>query len=214
MPYQSLTLPTFPDRPFFYTSFVATVDGKAYVNKKDYWPIGSTIDYDTFTFLRGHADAIIDGKQTAIRFGKHTIDTIHREDFGKLRATLGKKGLPEYIVLTKHSDEALVHALTNSYGFAPTISGDSIQQIADSLHRKSMRHVFIDGGPHVIASFLKEKRIDEIFLTVAPRIFGNQEHVAMTMVEGILMDPREVNLELIAMEKVKNEVFLRYSVHH
>jgi len=214
MLYKNLVFPKVVDRPFFYTSFVATADGKAYVSKKGYWPIGSRIDYDTFTFLRAHADAIIDGKQTAIRFGKNTIDTIHSEDFGKLRETLGKKEPTAYIVLTKHQNEELANALKNSYGFVPTISGDSIEQIASSLHQKGMRHVFIDGGPHVIASFLKAHLLDEIFLTLAPRIFGNEKNAAITMVEGMLLEPDEIKLDLLSMEQVENEVFLRYRVRH
>lgn len=214
MPYQNLTLPTLPNRPFFYTSFAATVDGKVYVNKKDYWPIGSKVDYDTFTRLRAYADAIIDGKNTALRFGKHTIDTIHSQDFKKQRKKFGKAALPRYIVLTKHPDDTFNSALQKSYQFEPIIFGKNIKELVDFLQREGMQHVFIDGGPHVIASFLKEKLLDEIFLTIAPRIFGNQENLGISMVEGMLMDPNEVKLELISTEQVKNEVFLHYKVLH
>lgn len=213
MPYNNLTLPSLTDRPFFYTSFVQTVDGKAYVNKRGYWPIGSKVDYKTFTNLRAHADAIIDGKNTAIRFGKPTIDTLHSTEFKKLRKSLGKTEQIEYIVLTKKPDDLLRNVLKNSYGFKPTIFQEDILSLVEYFrHEKGKKNVFVDGGPHVIASFLREKLLDEIFLTIVPRIFGNQENLAITMTEGILLDPHEVTLKLISMEKVANEVFLHYKV--
>lgn len=212
MPYQNLTLPTTLNRPFFYTSFAVTVDGKVYINKKGYWPIGSRIDYDAFTSLRAHADAIIDGKNTAIRFGKPTIDTIHNDAFKKLREGLGKTKQMEYVVLTKHQDDALNKALENPYQFTPTIWKEDLEGLVAYLHKKGSTHVFVDGGPHVIASFLKEKLLDEIFLTIAPRIFGNEEKLGITMVEGILLEPNEVKLELLSMEQVENELFLHYKI--
>lgn len=210
MPYQNLTLPNLKDRPFFYTSFVATVDGKAYVNSKGYWPIGSRVDYDIFTSLRSRADAIIDGKNTAIRFGKPTIDTIHDEKFKSRRLSLGKTDQVEYIVLTKNPDDALNEALKNTHGFTPTIFKEGIESLIKYLNEKGRKRVFVDGGPHIIASFLREKLLDEIFLTIAPRIFGNRDNLAITMVEGLLLDPKEVNLELLSMEKVESEIYLHY----
>lgn len=219
MPYQNLTLPTTLNRPFFYTSFAATVDGKVYINKngppagrQGYWPIGSRIDYDTFTRLRAYSDAIIDGKQTAIRFGKNTIDTIHNEAFKKQRESIGKKGSARYIVLTKHPDDNLHSALKNSYNFEPIIFKEDLQKLVFYLEKEGLRHVFVDGGPHVIASLLREKLLDELFITIAPRIFGNEDNLAITMVEGILLEPNEVKLELVSMEQVENEVFLHYKI--
>lgn len=218
MPYQNLTLPTTLNRPFFYTSFAATVDGKVYIKKnlpagrQGYWPIGSRVDYDTFTNLRAYADAIIDGKNTAMRFAKHTIETIHSADFKKQRATLGKTTTPRYIVLTKHPDKELMTVLENPYGYEPVIFKEDITALVDFLQKQNLQYIFVDGGPHVIASLLRERLLDEIFVTIAPRIFGNEENLGITMVEGILLEPNEVKLELVSTEQVENEVFLHYKV--
>lgn len=212
MLYQNLSLPTNSSRPFLFSSFVATADGKTYVNKKDYWPIGSRTDYESFTRLRAHADAIIDGKQTAIRFAKNMIETLHSESFQQLRSSIGKKGIAQYVILTKHPDEELTTILKNPYSYIPIITGNDIQDVVADLYKNGAQHIFIDGGPHVLASFFKAHLIDELFLTIAPRIFGNRENAAITMVEGILLEPNEVTLELVLMERVENEVFLRYKI--
>lgn len=212
MPYQNLNLQKLTDRPFFYTSFAQTLDGKAYVNKKGYWPIASKTDYDVFTYLRSFADTIIDGKNTAIRFAKYTIDTIHSEPFKKLREKNGKTGAPEYLVLTKHPDENLTKVLENPYGYTPTIFQKETGELVEYLKQKNAKAVFVDGGPHVIASLLREKLLDEFFITIAPRIFGNTQNLAITMVEGLLLEPNEVKLELLSTETVENELYLRYKV--
>lgn len=220
MPYQNLNLPKPTGRPFFYTSFAQTLDGKAYIKKglpagrQGYWPIASKTDYDVFTYLRSFADVIIDGKNTAIRFAKYTIDTIHSPEFKKLRETNGKTGTPEYLILTKHPDVALTTALQNPYQYNATIFQKDISELVTYLTQKNAQYVFVDGGPHVIASLLRAKLLDEFFITIAPRIFGNQENLAITMVEGLLLEPNEVKLALLSTENFENELYLRYKVLH
>ena len=213
MLYKNLIFPKVVGRPFFYTSFVATVDGKVYVNKNGYWPIGSRTDYEAFTNLRAHADAIIDGKNTALRFAKNTIETVHSESFKKTRQEFGKINTPQYIIVTKHPDEALQAAIKNPYVFTPVILKD-IQDVISYLQKEQLQNIFVDGGPQLLGSFFENDLIDEVFLTISPRIFGNSENAAITMVEGKLFPPDKIKLEVISMERAENEVFLRYKVLH
>lgn len=213
MVYSALTFPQRKDSPFFYTSFVSTVDGKVWVERSGYWPIGSKTDYETFTYLRAHADAIIDGKNTALRFGKNTIETINSSSFREIRESLGKEEIPQYFVVTKHPDDALNSALQNSFGFKPVIFTEGIEELVQTLQKENLNHVFIDGGPKLLASFLDKNLIDEIFLTIFPRIFGNDGSTS-TMVEGILFPPNKISLKIISSEQVENEIFLRYKVIH
>lgn len=215
MVYAKLVFPTPIGRPFFYTSFVTTVDGKVWVNRPGYWPIGSKTDYDVFTFLRAHADAIIDGKNTALRFGKNTIQTINNASFLRLRKRLHREKAPSYVVVTQNPDEQLQKALTNPYGFKTIIWKKRIDELVTFLNKEGCSQVFIDGGPTLLASFLAQNLLDEIFLTIAPKIFGNEKGITVTMVEGKLFTASCVKrLELLSVKKRSNEVFLRYRVNH
>lgn len=218
MVYKDLRFKKSINRPFFYTSFVSTVDGKVQVNgvdKEGYWPIGSKTDYDIFTFLRAHADAIIDGKNTARRFGKNTIETINSRHFKKLRKNIGKTKEIEYIVATKNLDAELKNVLENPFGLQPTIFAGNIDKLVAYLNGKKLNTVFIDGGPNLLASFLEKDLIDEVFLTIAPKIFGNSKNAAITMVEGKLFSKENIKkLHLISVDKVENEVFLHYQLEH
>lgn len=213
MLYKNLRFVRPKHRPFFYTSFVATVDGKVWVNKPGYWPIGSRTDYETFTFLRAHADVIVDGKNTSLRFGKNTIDTINSSSFLKLRKRLGREKTPSYIVVTRHLDEQLQGVLVNPYGFETIVWKKSIEELVTFLKKKQCNHVFIDGGPTLLSSFLAQNLLDELFLTIAPKIVGGEREVSATLVEGKLFAPTEVkSLRLLSMQKKESEIFLRYQI--
>ncbi|MBI4079359.1 MAG: RibD family protein [Candidatus Levybacteria bacterium] len=209
MIYKNLSFEKPSNRPFFYSSFVATADGKVWVGKPGYWPIGSKTDFETFTYLRAHADAIIDGKGTAMQFGKNTIETVHSDSFKAIRKSLGKVGEIRYFVVTKHPDEALEKRLANPFNFSPEIFQGDINELVQQLKNEQLDYVFVDGGPHLLTSFLDHNLLDELFITIAPRIFGN-DGSAMTMVEGLLLDPKKVQMQLLSVEKAGNEVFLRY----
>ena len=233
-------------RPFFFTSFVSTIDGKIIVKKKGYWPIGSKNDYEYFTYLRAHADAIIDAKNTALMFGGQTIATINGAKFRKIRERLGKSGVPDYLVITSSPDEELAGVLQNSYDYKTTIltvenasvSQDiekvakikyvshmdsshshrttnkmrvSVPQIIQYCNDQGYEYVFIDGGPSLIAQFLESNSLDEVHLTIAPKIFGSEKDMTLTMTEGILFPKDKIPLfKLISFRQIEDEMFLRY----
>nr|AIA15084.1 RibD C-terminal domain protein [uncultured bacterium] len=233
--YNSLSFRKQKNRPHFYTSFVSTLDGKIFVKKPGYWPIGSATDYEVFTLLRAHADIIIDGKNTACAFGKHTIETIHSPSFRKLRKKLKKSEQVEYGVISSHPDEALVRAMQNTYDFKPLLltsdnvdalvyhnyfkaerifseTEDRLTSLVSFLHKSGYENVFIDGGPTLLASFVEKKILDAVFLTLAPKIFGSEGGTTLTLVEGKLFDPKETaHYTLIHSAVEGDEVFLHYT---
>lgn len=224
---------SFDNRPFFYTSFVSSLDGKIQVDRPGYWPIGSSNDLDHFIYLRSKADVILAGRNTAVSFGQKTIERIH-EGFSELRVKEGKTGSVEYAVLSNHPDQTLGNALKNPYGYKPFLITDNNvareqfnsafrvetipshgkidpHAIASLLFKKGLRDVFIDGGPKILIPFLQAGLIDEIFLTIAPKIIGDRENSSLTMVEGYLFPPDELpSWRLLSSQKVGDEVFLRY----
>lgn len=73
--------------------------------------------------------------------------------------------------------------------------------------------MLIEGGPTILASFLKEGLIDEIFLTIAPKIFGSKYPSTLTMVEGYLFPKQSIKkLKLLSVKPIGNEIYLRYQI--
>ncbi|MEK7076856.1 MAG: dihydrofolate reductase family protein, partial [Patescibacteria group bacterium] len=86
-----------------------------------------------------------------------------------------------------------------------------IGQFASLLYARGARHVLVEGGPTLFASFLEARLIDEVFLTLAPKIFGNRGGEALTMAEGFLFPPDEVSKwKLLSVRQEGDELFLRY----
>jgi riboflavin-specific deaminase-like protein len=230
---EPLFFPEMKERPFFYASYVQTIDGKIFVNRPGYWPIGSRSDYHYFTFLRAHADVILEGKNTALRFGKYTLDTIHSEQFLSMRDQLGKKNPVRYMIATSSPDTALRTVLQNKHSYRPIILTDkpldeSWKEVADEViiqkdsdgiriesltsyfYEQNLKSIFLDTGPTLFMSFLKRNLVDELFITVAPKFFGNSKDT-ITLGEGTLFGLDEIPLwKLENVKQIGDEVFLNY----
>ena len=192
MLYPNLKFRTPKNRPFFYTNFVQTLDGKVAVKGDGYWPIGSKTDHEVMVELRAHADALIHGKNLYKEFGNITAENLKKASFRSLRAKLGRNpDLPYY--QATHNLKKLVQELKN----------------------KGYKNVLIEGGPTLLGSFLKEGLLDEIFITIAPKIYGTKEGQTLTLVEGYLFPKNSTKkLRLNSVKPIKDELFLRYSVEN
>ena len=210
--YPNLKFPRVKNRPFFYTNFVQTVDGKVAVKKEGYWPIGSKLDYQVLTELRANSDCLIHGGVLGKQFGSITKNSLEKEEFKNIRVKLGKQPELPYYIVTK-SSPALRSHLEGVRTNGVTIYNGNLKQLVSELNKKGYKNVLVEGGPTLLGAFLKENLIDEIFLTISPKIFGTEEGKTLTLVEGYLFPKNSTkNLSLISFKKARNELFLRYKV--
>lgn len=76
----------------------------------------------------------------------------------------------------------------------------------ESLEKKGVKEAVLIGGGNLIRQFLKENLINEIYVTIAPYLFGKG-------IQGFGFDGIEKDLELINFENItKNEILLHYKV--
>ena len=176
------------NRPFFYTNFVQTLDGKVAVKSPGYWPIGSKKDYQVLLELRVKADALVHGKNLYKEFGNITAENLKKPSFIKLRRKFGKNPELPYYQATHN-----------------------LKKMVQDFLKLGYKRVLVEGGPALIGSFLKENFLDEIYLTIAPKIFGSDPKKTLTLVEGILFKPEKIkNFRLVSVKKVGDELFLKY----
>jgi dihydrofolate reductase len=80
---------------------------------------------------------------------------------------------------------------------------------AELVNEYSARYdqMLIVGGPHLATSFLRENLIDEIWLTIEPRIFGSGGNF-------VTDQNLDIRLQLKSLEKINNSgtLILKYSV--
>jgi dihydrofolate reductase len=63
------------------------------------------------------------------------------------------------------------------------------------------------GGAHIATSFLKEKLIDEVWLTIEPKIFGAGSNF-------VINESLDIDLKLLSFEKINEQgtLITKYSV--
>jgi dihydrofolate reductase len=73
--------------------------------------------------------------------------------------------------------------------------------------KEGYEQMLIVGGPHIATSFLKEQLIDELWLTIEPKIFGKGLNFAME-------EKLDIDLRLISYEKVNEQgtLITRYAL--
>ncbi len=234
MIYATITFPESGSRPYFYTNFVATIDGKVAVKDNPaYWPIGSSKDYETLLELRARADILIHGKTTALHhptFASLTLRkflslrTRARKNYPLIYLVLSNKPTKQLFALLASAPKAIeVMLVTNESARIPAGYSQKvnvirfgktkveIELLSRFLHERGIKRVLVEGGPTTLGSFLAAECLDEIFLTVAPKIFGTKKDITPTLVENYFPKPFAVKqFRLVSVKSVGDEVFLRY----
>jgi riboflavin biosynthesis pyrimidine reductase len=92
-------------------------------------------------------------------------------------------------------------------GIAPGAILDEVARIS------SGRRVLVEGGPHLVGSFYKQRLLDEQFLTLAPQIAGREAgDDRLGLVMGSTFAPRDpLWSALVDVRRGGNLLFLRYS---
>lgn len=233
--YSNLKLPVFSDRPFYYSNFVSTIDGKVQVleNTQEYWPLGSALDYQTLIELRTYADVIIHGKNTAIPHP--TMQSLSKAAFWEARKKVGKNGPITYVVISNNPTEELCEKLLSNHENVKTliitcekidiseklensteivrlgVEKVDLGLLSDFLFKRGNKHILVEGGPTLMGQFLKHDLVDEVFLTIAPKIVGNKNNT-LTMVENELLSPERVaEFRLLSNLTFGDEIYLRYA---
>ena len=75
---------------------------------------------------------------------------------------------PHIIIMTRHPKKYESLTIPGQVEF----TSESPVEIADRLKSNGYGQMLVVGGPHVATSFFKDQLIDELWLTLEPRIFG------------------------------------------
>ncbi len=107
------------------------------------------------------------------------------------------------IVMTGHPDQYKRFEITGQMEFTT----ETPVELSSRFRMKGHQQMLVVGGPHVATSFLKEQLIDELWLTIEPKIFGSGANFATDA-------ELDINLRLIQIEKVNDQgtLIIRYAV--
>lgn len=213
------------ERPFVAMNFAATVDGRATIDGVS-GPIGSDTDTAMLAGLRTRFDAVMIGAGTmrAERYGRPVPSQEKRER----RERLGLPHDPLMVIVSGRLDLPWDAPLFTEGGgrvLVFTASDAQPPETATSLRvvrhdervdvRAALRHLheergiralLCEGGPRLHAELQAQGLVDDLFLTIAPKMAGGE---SPRILEGEL--PTPVRMELAWLLEEEGELFARYT---
>ena len=213
-------------RPYVVLNMVATLDGKAALDGTTRG-LGGDTDRELFRHLRTQADAIMVGAGTvrAERYGPAVKDEA-------LRAKREDEGLaaePTTVIVSASMDLPPDLPLLQAEGAPVILATAAVGQlegvVADVTYLRigtdlpvllarlrgehGIRSVLCEGGPTLNSHLLAAGLVDELFLTLDPRLVGGAD--ALTLAAGRQL-PGPVRAELMTLLKGDDGLFFRWRI--
>jgi riboflavin-specific deaminase-like protein len=226
-------------RPFVFVNMAMTADGKTATVNRAISSFTSDHDQRHLLKLRARADAVMCGARTAdlnaINLGPGPAR------YRRLRL---RRGLAEYNlrVIVSGSGTVNPRAKVFRHRFSPIIifttayvsarrlrqlrtAADEVQVCGERnidfraallwLRKKwKVNRLLCEGGGELNAALFRAGLVDELHLTIAPKVFGGR--LAPTIADGIGVDKLAdaARLALKSMKRVGDELYLVYRVRH
>lgn len=217
-----------PDRPFTVVNFVASADGRAAFNGRSA-PLSDPGDRVMFHGLREQVDAVMAGTATMRneRYGRLVRDPQRRAR----RAASGLAPDPLACLVTRSGDVPVNIPLFADPSSRVTVFTPRPLQLDGAAARvdvvtldpgeltlttvlrrlrtdHDVRALLCEGGPTLFGALLKEELVDELFLTIAPRLTGGGTDPTVTTGPALA---RPTELRLVWALEREGTMFLRYA---
>jgi riboflavin biosynthesis pyrimidine reductase len=214
------------DQPWVRANMVSSLDGAAAVEGRS-GPLGGAGDKQVFAVLRGLADAVLVGAGTARIEGYRALRA--KDAFAQHRSSLGQQPAPALVLVSGRLDldpeSALFHGgaqrtIVVTHAAADPARRERLADVADiivagttavdasaaldALAARGLLRVLCEGGPRLLDAVAASGRLDELCLTLAPRLVGGD---ATRILHGVGVD---VSYELAHLLEDGDALFARY----
>jgi riboflavin biosynthesis pyrimidine reductase len=79
----------------------------------------------------------------------------------------------------------------------------------------SVEVLLVEGGPSLNHSLVSKNLVDELFLTLAPKLLGGTRSGILTLLEGPGFSPsKSLKADLVSVYFSDDELYLRYCFEH
>ena len=174
---------------------------------------GSEADRFLMGLLRACADAVLIGAGT-LRAARNdlwfpeSIFPAAAPSFAEARRRLGLAERPTLYVVTGSGRIDPAHPALREG--AVVLRGKlEPDEIVAALRRVGRRRILCEGGPGLFAELVSARLVDEMFLTLSPRLFGRWPGDARKALAE-LRDLAGAPLELLSLRRHGSHLFLRY----
>ncbi len=210
--YGKVETPSAPsDRPYLAINMISTLDGKILSGERDepVMDLGSKTDYATMRHLESEFGAVMIGAGSLRATPKIWFDS------AVWRFVVSGSGNLDFgsRFFTDAPGKAFVIGNTEPAAMPPGVRWiplDSWDKVFHHLRKElKIARVLIEGGSELNASLLAEDLVDELFMTIAPKVKLGRD--VPTIADGNPLSRDSLLTWSLISEKVKgNELFLRY----
>jgi riboflavin-specific deaminase-like protein len=221
-------------RPYVVVNMIATVDGRASLAGRS-GSLSNGADRQLFHALRAAVDGVLVGAGTirAERYGRMIRDPAAR----RRRTERGLSEEPLAFIVSGHLslapdtpllDESaskvvvVTHSTASLTGVAADVdyvraardgSLDLPRALAELRERYGVRTLLCEGGPHLNAELLLAGLVDELFLSISPKLAGGEDVTgeSLRIIAGRELD-EPLELDLLSVLENESHLFLRYAV--
>jgi riboflavin-specific deaminase-like protein len=221
-------------RPYVMLNMVSTADGRVTIAGRS-GSLGNRADSVLFHALRGVVDAVMVGAGTvkAERYGRivpQESRRLERRERGLSDEPLacvvsGRLSLPTDIPLLSDPASCVVMVTDSEASLPPSgakidyvrCERDGMVDLAAALSelhdRFGIRTVLCEGGPHLNSQLLSAGLVDELLLSLSPKLAGDQADSLppLRVIAGAHFDP-PIELELRGARESGSQLFLNYGV--
>jgi 2,5-diamino-6-(ribosylamino)-4(3H)-pyrimidinone 5'-phosphate reductase len=225
------------DRPYVILNVAMTADGKLDTVERQGAKISSAQDSERVDRLRAESDAILVGGRTLL--GDDPRLTVKSES---LRAERLRRGVPENPLkvgvvskaelspdsrfLTEGPARVIIFTTTQTstaqleflrrIGVEAFLMGErrvDLTGVLAELKRQDVRRLMVEGGGTLIAEMLSLGHVDEIYIYIAPMIFGGAN--TPTLADGVgLTRLQAIRLSLRSVERLPEDgILIHYLVN-
>jgi riboflavin-specific deaminase-like protein len=208
------------ERPYLAINMVATADGRAALDGSAVG-IGSPADKRLMRELRAEADVVLHGAGTV---RADPLSARVPPDLVAQRVASGLSPQPLGAIITRSGNLPPHHPYYESATVVYVTSDSdvpvhestvevchvgSVSDVIRDLGRRGARRILCEGGPTLNAALFEAHLIDDVFLTIAPKLVAGEE--PLTVVKG----PRfaeVIHLDIKSLIELEGELFLHYRV--
>ncbi|MBI5708463.1 MAG: RibD family protein [Armatimonadetes bacterium] len=220
--YEDLLFPAAPeDRPYVFTNMVMTLDGKTVSGSREeaVMDLGSPADHAAMRQIQAAADAVMIGAGTlratkGIWFPTHLVRVVVTRSG---QVPLGSRfftDVPEKAIIAGGEARALERqpkSLPHGVMHFPSVDGElDLRGLLRFLRvERGVARLLVEGGSELNGELFGLGVVDELFLTLAPRVKLGRTTPTYAGGEPLPRGHLQ-NFELISECRVGDELFLRY----
>lgn len=216
-------------KTFVFSNLATSIDGKIATASRKHFFLGTPADRKQMQVLRKKCDVVVMGASTLRSWKRPAAVLKSKKKIANAIVSSELEGLSTswpffhsdkisriFIAIPENieSKEFLARAKKLSrYGEVWVIprskKTSTAHAIVDLLSTQGMGNILVEGGGDLMWSFISENLIDEINVTITPKIVGGK--TAPTLVEGLGFLPEQVlSYKIKSFKKIKDELYLVY----